>query len=131
MKVFRTLGIALVAVLAWTSLASSQAPFTAGTWTKVTNTPASAVAHMLLLTDGRVLVHEEPNCSGNGCSGMDYTAWFVLTPDATGSYINGTWSQVGSMPPNYAPLYFGWPQAVYPQDTTRCISPPRSCPAVM
>ena len=76
-------------------------------WTKVTNTPAASVGAMLLLTDGRVLVHEEPNCSGNGCSGMDYTAWFVLTPDATGSYINGTWSQVGSMPPNYAPLYFG------------------------
>jgi len=38
---------------------------------------------------------------------MDYTAWFLLTPDITGSYINGTWSQAASMPPGYAPLYFG------------------------
>jgi len=76
-------------------------------WTKVINAPPASVGAMLLLTDGRVLVHEEPNCSGNGCSGMDFTAWFALTPDATGSYINGTWSQVASMPPSYAPLYFG------------------------
>jgi ribosomal protein L24E len=76
-------------------------------WTKLSNAPAASVGAMLLLTDGRVLFHEEPNCSGTGCSGMDYTAWFLLTPDITGSYINGTWSQAAGMPPGYAPLYFG------------------------
>lgn len=62
---------------------------------------------MLLLTDGRVLVHEEPNCSGTGCVGKDYTAWYTLTPDSTGSYINGTWTKVASLPTGYAPLFFG------------------------
>ena len=76
-------------------------------WTKLSNAPAVSVGAMLLLTDGRVLFHEEPNCSGTGCSGMDYSAWLMLTPDITGSYINGTWSQAASMPPGYAPLYFG------------------------
>jgi hypothetical protein len=59
---------------------------------------------MLLLTDGRVLVHSEPNCSG--CKG-NYSNWYTLTPDNTGSYINGTWTQVASLPSGYAPLFFG------------------------
>jgi hypothetical protein len=28
-----------------------------------------------------------------------------LTPDDTGSYVNGTWSQLATLPPNYSPLY--------------------------
>jgi hypothetical protein len=63
---------------------------------------------MLLLTDGRVLVHEEPNCGTNGpCPGNDFTAWYTLTPDNTGSYIKGTWTKVASLPNGYAPLFFG------------------------
>ena len=76
-------------------------------WTKLNNAPAVSVGAMLLLTDGRVLVHEEPNCSGTNCAGSDYTAWYILTPDITGSYVNGTWTQAASMPADYAPLYFG------------------------
>jgi len=40
---------------------------------------------MLLLTDGRVLVHEEPNCSGSGCVSTTnaYNNWYTLTPDST------------------------------------------------
>jgi hypothetical protein len=34
-------------------------------------------------------------------------AWWRLTPDITGSYLNGTWTQLASMPSGYAPLYFG------------------------
>ena len=49
---------------------------------------------MLLLTDGRVLVHSEPNCGG--CI-SNYNHWYTLTPDNTGSYINGTWKQVTSL----------------------------------
>ncbi|HEY3971460.1 MAG TPA: hypothetical protein VGM18_00565 [Candidatus Sulfotelmatobacter sp.] len=100
MKVFRTLGIALLASLAIAGVASAQEPFTAGTWTKTTNAPASAVAHALLLTDGSVLVnsmffenHSDP--------------WYRLVPDATGSYVNGTWSNAGTLPSGYNPLYFG------------------------
>ena len=99
MKVFRTFGIALLALLVWSSIASAQEPFTAGTWTPTKNAPASAVAHALLLNDGSVLVnsmffenHSDP--------------WYRLVPDKTGSYINGTWSNAGSLPSGYNPLYF-------------------------
>ena len=99
MKVFRRFGIALLALLAWSSIASAQEPFTAGTWTPTKNAPASAVAHALLLNDGSVLVnsmffqnHSDP--------------WYRLVPDKTGSYINGTWSNAGSLPSGYNPLYF-------------------------
>jgi len=74
------------------------------TWTKGKNAPAVSVGAMLLLTDGRVLVHSEPNCSG--CTG-NYSNWYTLTPDNTGSYVNGTWKQVASLPSGYAPLFFG------------------------
>ncbi len=47
------------------------------------------------MTNGTVLMH-------NGCTGN----WYKLTPDNTGSYINGTWSSVPKMPNGYAPLYF-------------------------
>src|SRR5579872_6949216 len=73
------------------------------TWTKATNAPPVSVGAMLLLTDGRVLVHSEPNCSG--CTGS-YLNWYTLTPDNTGSYVNGTWTQVASTPSGYAPLFF-------------------------
>ena len=33
-------------------------------------------------------------------------AWYKLTPDSKGSYIDGTWSKIASMPDSYAPLYF-------------------------
>src|SRR6202035_2952035 len=76
MKVFRTLAIALLTILASSGIASSQEPFTAGTWTAVTNPAPSNVAHMLLLTDGSVLVysfffsnHADP--------------WYRLIPDST------------------------------------------------
>src|SRR5208282_2590054 len=76
-------------------------------WTPLTNAAPVSMGSMLLLTDGRVLVHEEPNCNpGAGCVGNDYTAWYTLTPDSTGSYINGTWTKVASLPSTYAPLFF-------------------------
>jgi hypothetical protein len=34
------------------------------------------------------------------------SAWWRLTPDATGSYVNGTWSQLASLPAGYSPLFF-------------------------
>jgi hypothetical protein len=99
MKVFRILGIALLASLAWSSLANAQEPFTAGTWSATSTKPPSAVAHAVLLTDGSVLVnsfffsnHADP--------------WYRLVPDATGSYIHGTWKNAGTMPAGYNPLYY-------------------------
>jgi len=32
--------------------------------------------------------------------------WWRLTPDVSGSYLNGTWSQLASLPAGYAPLYY-------------------------
>lgn len=72
-------------------------------WTKIKTPPSVSVGSMLLLTDGRVLVHSEPNCSG--CTG-NYQTWYTLTPDNTGSYINGTWTKVANLPGTYAPLFF-------------------------
>src|SRR5438270_4716781 len=107
-------------------LYSSQ-PGTAPFWTKLNNAPPVSLGAMLLLTDGRILFHEEPNCSGTGCSGMDFTAWYILTPDANGSYVNGTWSQAASMPPDYAPLYFS--TAVLPDGKVLTEGGEYQCPA--
>jgi len=99
MKVFRILGIAMLALLVCTSIAGAQEPFTAGTWTGTTAPPPSAVAHPLLLTDGSVLV--------NSFFFTTHTDnWYRLIPDSTGSYINGKWVNAGSLPSGYNPLYF-------------------------
>ena len=45
-----------------------------------------------LLTDGTVLVQ------GQSCSD-----WWKLTPDESGSYLNGTWTQAASLPSGYTP----------------------------
>ena len=83
MNVFRPAGIALIAVLAFAGIASSQQAFVAGKWTKVTAAGPSAAGHMLLLTDGSVLVINS-DCSVTA-------SWFRLVPSATGSYSGGKW----------------------------------------
>jgi hypothetical protein len=67
----------------------------AQTWTRLTNTPSFNASTALLLTDGTVMVQ----AIGTG-------QWWLLTPDNTGSYINGTWSQRASMQVGYGPLYY-------------------------
>jgi hypothetical protein len=73
----------------------------ASPWTPLTNQPTflddvncAGAANPLLLTDGTVIVQE------GGCQ-----EWWRLTPDNTGSYANGTWSQLASLPADYSPLY--------------------------
>src|ERR1700742_3632409 len=89
MKMSRVLGLGLVIMLAWAGIAQAQ------TWTSITNQPTFFPDTAVLLTDGSVMTHEynTPN-------------WWRLAPDNTGNYINGTWTKLGSMPSNYAPLYF-------------------------
>lgn len=89
MKMLRTLGLGLSVLLAWAGMAQAQ------TWTSLTNQPTFLTDTAVLLTDGTVMTHEynTPN-------------WWRLTPDNTGSYLNGTWTQLGSMQSSYAPLYF-------------------------
>jgi hypothetical protein len=55
---------------------------------------------MLLLTDGSVLCHDEPN--SGAVSGSN--RWYRLAPDANGKYETGTWTQLANGPNN--PLYF-------------------------
>ncbi len=76
----------------------------AGTWQPLTNQPLlpntvnpatgdfgpGGATAPLLLTDGSVIIRN---------SGYYNTAEvFKLTPDSSGSYVNGTWSQLASMP---------------------------------
>jgi hypothetical protein len=91
----------VIAGTVYGQLAAEQAA--AGRWTKLTNQPTFLCDTALLLTDGRVLVHQygDPNHNGLGMNN-----WWALTPDANGSYLNGTWSQLASMSSSYGPLYF-------------------------
>jgi hypothetical protein len=47
------------------------------------------------LTDGTVMVQ-----------GNNDTDWWKLTPDINGSYVNGKWSKLASLPSSYAPYAF-------------------------
>jgi Kelch motif len=94
MKAFRTLAIALLTLLAWSGIASSQEPLTSS-WTKLKNQPTVNTDTALLLTDGTVMMHQ-----------YNSTNWWRLTPNLSGNYANGTWTQLASMPAGYEPLYF-------------------------
>ena len=59
------------------------------------NQPPNGALIVFQLTDGTVLAQSDGE-----------STWYKLTPDNTGSYVNGTWTQVGSLPPGYQPLYF-------------------------
>jgi|HubBroStandDraft_6_1064221.scaffolds.fasta_scaffold03280_3 hypothetical protein len=93
MKAFARFAIALTVLLALAGVAGAQS------WTNLTNQPGAATGPMLQLRDGRILVNES--------QGPDTGVWFILTPNATGSYVNGTWSTTGHLPAGYAPIYFG------------------------
>jgi hypothetical protein len=88
--------VASIAVLvASTTIAHAQ------TWTPLANQPPVSPDMALLLTDGTVMLHTADPNTGYGTGD-----WWRLTPDQLGSYANGTWSQLASMPAGYAPLYF-------------------------
>lgn len=60
--------------------------------TPLKNQPPDGVIYSFQLTDGTVMAQ------GGNCSD-----WWKLTPDNTGSYVNGTWKQLASLPSGYAP----------------------------
>jgi hypothetical protein len=72
-----------------------------GTWQSINlpNQPANA-GTMLLLTDGSVLVHDEPN--NRTVSGSN--RWYRLTPDNFDNYRTGSWQALTNGP--NSPLYF-------------------------
>jgi hypothetical protein len=76
---------------------------TSSPWTALKNPPPFGTpGTMLLESDGTVLVHDEPDNNTTGGT----NEWWKLTPAANGSYIDGTWSKIASMPADYSPLYF-------------------------
>jgi len=92
MKVLGALAIALLAWLASPLSASAQ------TWQPLKNQPSFPVGAIALLTDGTVLLHEEQDA--------DPQHWYKLTPDNTGSYVNGTIEPIASLPSGYGPFFF-------------------------
>ncbi len=59
----------------------------AATWTTLTNAAPGGTGIMFLLTDGTVMIKN--SAQGN--------TWQHLTPSATGSFVNGTWSALAPM----------------------------------
>src|SRR6202521_6156356 len=92
MKLLPTIAVTLASFMPCATLASAQK------WQPLRNQPIFTAGSMLLLTDGTVLVHEEPRNGQN---------WYKLTPDIYGSYIRGTWTKVASLANGYGPLFFG------------------------
>jgi hypothetical protein len=83
-----------------TSSPSQQAPAKqddpASPWQLLNHPLGLNVSNPLLLTDGTVIVHR--TCTPD---------WWRLTPDINGSYVNGTWAQIASLPTGYIPRFFG------------------------
>src|ERR1017187_4417945 len=70
-----------------------------GTWVPLTNRAPDNIDNLLLLSDGTVMAASgEPGAGGTG------NAWYRLTPDANGSYLNGSVSTLAPM--NYTRLYY-------------------------
>lgn len=68
-------------------------PPIASPFTVLSNQPPQSGYLSLLLTDGSVMMQ----------SNSDASVFYKLTPDSGGSYVNGTWRQLTSPPPGYAP----------------------------
>ena len=89
----------MVRVKAWMCVSallfSCALPMAAQSWSALNNKASFGAGTALLLTDGTVMVQH-----------TDAGDWWRLTPDNTGSYINGTWKQMASLPSGYGPLYF-------------------------
>ena len=79
------------------TVSSSVTPVGPNRWTPLYNQPfflIDGASNPILLTDGTVLIQD-----------TGFPDWWRLTPDSTGSYINGTWTQIASLPNSYSPLY--------------------------
>ena len=96
-KVLRALGFALVVLFASVA-AHAQTP--AGTWQPVKTPAPFSPGTALVLTDGTIMVEDYGPSQGGSSN------WWSLTPDNTGSYVNGTWTPRASMQASYGPLYF-------------------------
>ena len=64
----------------------------AQTMTNLTHQAPDGAQLTFQLTDGTVLAQ-----------GYNDSDWWKLTPDINGSYVNGTWTQMASLPSGYSP----------------------------
>jgi hypothetical protein len=85
----KKLFVAAILLLAVSGLSLAQ------TLQTLVHQPPDGSGISLLLTDGTVITQ------GNGQSD-----WAKLTPDNKGSYVNGTWKQIASLPSGYSPYAF-------------------------
>lgn len=83
--------LCLTALLTCAAGSASQAQ----TVQKLKNQPPNGDILEFQLTDGTVMVQ------ANG-----ENDWYKLTPDNTGSYVNGTWMKLANLPAGYAPDAF-------------------------
>ncbi len=88
------------ALLAALLLAQTPSARAVGAWTPLANQAPEAIGTMLLLTDGTVLAQGTSGVHDDGVSAH----WFRLTPDASGSYANGTWTRLADM--HHGRLYY-------------------------
>jgi hypothetical protein len=83
---------------------SKPGPVMTGTWTPLNNQPYNLfsllITNQQLLTDGSIFVQSLVDLTGT----IVNQAW-RLTPDIFGSYVNGTWSQLASLPDDINPVY--------------------------
>ena len=68
---------------------------TPGAWAQVTSPAGFYPGTALLLTDGSVMLQDSNSA-----------AWWKLTPDTSGNYVNGRWTQLASPPNGYDPAYY-------------------------
>jgi hypothetical protein len=80
-----SLAVAVV-LLSFTSVSFAQ------TLQTLVHQPPNGAYLPFLLTDGTVMFQ-----------GNNSATWSKLTPDSSGSYLNGTWSQLASLPSGYSP----------------------------
>jgi hypothetical protein len=66
MKLLRILAVVVLSLIISATVASAQ------TWQPLTNQPTFNPGVMLLLTDGTVIMHSEPNC--RTCTTTDYSS---------------------------------------------------------
>lgn len=86
---------ALTIAFTCTLLIGWASPSNAQSWTALVNLAPDFAGTMMLLTDGSVMVQGYPGTVGT--TRFDGSNWMRLVPDATGSYINGSWSNLASM----------------------------------
>src|SRR5205814_7809765 len=77
------LGLLLVLGAFWGSTPAEAV----GSWTPLARTAPGPISLMLLLSDGTVMAANSSVSS----------AWYQLTPDRNGSYVNGSWSPLAAM----------------------------------